>query len=164
MLCTCSNGARERPSEHQMIICSAKPYNQRLTTLSTYQHLTPVQRRHHRYAKEGFGEAETAKYVHFFARSQTPRTVVRGGWELGGCVNQARVSPRSWLDCCLGCQGTLDSLVCSNMNCMKSLICICRIWHGSGSSLVCNTSYTYRQVHHLHADYSIKVGFLLYSK
>ena len=26
--------------------------------------------------------------------------LVRGGWELGGCVNQARVGPRSWLDCC----------------------------------------------------------------
>ena len=27
--------------------------------------LTPVQRRRHRYAQEGFGEAETATYVHF---------------------------------------------------------------------------------------------------
>jgi len=32
-----SDGTRERPSEHQMIIYSAKPYNQRLTTLNTYQ-------------------------------------------------------------------------------------------------------------------------------
>ena len=53
-----------------MIIYSAKPYNQRLTTLNTHQWPTPVQRRHHSYAQEGFGEAATAKYVHFFA--QTP--------------------------------------------------------------------------------------------
>ena len=37
-----------------MMICSAKPYNQRLTTLHTHQWPTPVQRRHHRYAQEGF--------------------------------------------------------------------------------------------------------------
>ena len=65
-----SDGARERPSEHQMIIFSAMPYNQRLTTLNTHQWPTPVQRRHHSYAQKSFGEAATAKYVHFFA--QTP--------------------------------------------------------------------------------------------
>ena len=54
-----------------MMVYSAKPYNQRLTTLNTHQYATPVvQRRHHRYAQKGFGEAATAKYGHFFA--QTP--------------------------------------------------------------------------------------------
>ena len=51
------------------MIYSVKPYNQRLTTLNTHQQLAPVQRIHHRYAQEGFGEAETAKYVNFFART-----------------------------------------------------------------------------------------------
>ena len=32
-----SKGAREGPSEHQMIIFSARSYNQRLTTLNTHQ-------------------------------------------------------------------------------------------------------------------------------
>ena len=31
------DGARERPSEHQMMICSTRPYNQRLTTLRAHQ-------------------------------------------------------------------------------------------------------------------------------
>ena len=60
---------RERPSEHQMMIYSVKPYNQRLTTLNTHQQLAPVQRRHYRYAQEGFGEAATAKDVNFLART-----------------------------------------------------------------------------------------------
>ena len=32
-----SDGARERQSEHQMMIFLARPYNQRLTTLNTHQ-------------------------------------------------------------------------------------------------------------------------------
>ena len=52
-----------------MMIYSVKPYNQRLTTLNTHQQLAPVQRRHYRYAQEGFGEAATAKDVNFFART-----------------------------------------------------------------------------------------------
>ena len=68
-----SDGARERPSEHhEMIIFSAMPYNQRLTTLNTHQWPTPVQRRHHSYAQKSFGEAATAKYVHFFAQTPYP--------------------------------------------------------------------------------------------
>ena len=51
------------------MIYSVKPYNQRLTTLNTHQQLAPVQRRHHRYAQEGFGEAATAKDVNFFMRT-----------------------------------------------------------------------------------------------
>ena len=57
-----------------MMVYSAKPYNQRLTTLNTHQYATPVQRRHHRYAQEGFGEAATAKYGHFFAQTLYSRT------------------------------------------------------------------------------------------
>ena len=53
------DGARERPSEHQMISFSAKPYNQRSATLSTHQYFTPVQRRHHKNAHQSFGEAAT---------------------------------------------------------------------------------------------------------
>ena len=33
---------QEAPSEYQMMICSEKPYNQRLTTLSSYPQLTLV--------------------------------------------------------------------------------------------------------------------------
>ena len=40
---------REAPSEYQMMICSAKPYNQHLATLSTHHQLTPLARRHHIY-------------------------------------------------------------------------------------------------------------------
>ena len=32
-----SNGARERPLEHQMMTFSARPYNKRLTTLNPHQ-------------------------------------------------------------------------------------------------------------------------------
>ena len=53
-----------------MMIFLARPYNQRLTTLNTHQWPTPVQRSNHSYAQKSFGEAATAKYVHFFA--QTP--------------------------------------------------------------------------------------------
>ena len=41
---------REAPLECQTMICSAKLYNQRLATLSTYHQLTPMSRRHHIYA------------------------------------------------------------------------------------------------------------------
>ena len=41
------------------LFMSARPYNQRLVTLNKHQSLTPTQaERHHRYAQEGFGEAE----------------------------------------------------------------------------------------------------------
>ena len=43
---------REALSEYQMMICSAKPYNQRLATLRMYHHLTPMPRRHHIYDVE----------------------------------------------------------------------------------------------------------------
>ena len=46
---------QEAPSEYQMMICSAKPYNQRLATLSTYHQLTPMPRRHHIYDVGGRG-------------------------------------------------------------------------------------------------------------
>ena len=59
----------KRPSEHQTIIYAAKPYNQCLTPLNTYQQLTPVQRRQYSYAQESFGEAATAKYGHNFVHT-----------------------------------------------------------------------------------------------
>ena len=53
-----------------MIIYAAKPYNQCLTPLNTYQQLTPVQRRQYSYAQESFGEVATAKYYgHFFVHT-----------------------------------------------------------------------------------------------
>ena len=52
-----------------MIIYAAKPYNQCLTPLNTYQQLTPVQRRQYGYAQESFGEVATAKYGHFFVHT-----------------------------------------------------------------------------------------------
>ena len=45
----------EAPSEYQMMICSANPYNQRLTTLSTYHQLIPMSMSHHSYAVGGRG-------------------------------------------------------------------------------------------------------------
>ena len=96
----CLDGARERPSEHQMMIYSAKPYNQRMTTLNTHSCAKDTS---HRYAQEGFGEAETAKYVNFFA--QTPyftavtsmsRSRVRGCgiWKRrGGLARRSRTVP-----------------------------------------------------------------------
>ena len=48
---------REAPLEYQTMICSQKPYNQRLVTLSTYHQLTPVSRRHHIYTVGGRGGA-----------------------------------------------------------------------------------------------------------
>ena len=41
--------------ECQTIVCSAKLYNQRLPTLSTYHQLTSMSRRHHIYAVGGRG-------------------------------------------------------------------------------------------------------------
>ena len=46
---------REAPLECQTIVCSAKLYNQRLPTLSTYYQLIPMSRRHHIYAVGGRG-------------------------------------------------------------------------------------------------------------
>ena len=46
---------REASLECQTIVCSAKLYNQRLATLSTYHQLTPMSRRHHIYAVGGHG-------------------------------------------------------------------------------------------------------------
>ena len=39
------------------MVCSAKPYNQRLAVLSTYHQLTPMPRRHHIYDVGGRGGA-----------------------------------------------------------------------------------------------------------
>ena len=47
----------EAPLECQTIVCSAKPYNQRLAALSTYHQLTPMPRRHHIYDVGGRGGA-----------------------------------------------------------------------------------------------------------
>ena len=38
----CSEGTREAPSEHQMMVCSGNPYNQRLPTLNSHPQLTSV--------------------------------------------------------------------------------------------------------------------------
>ena len=48
---------RAAPSEYQTMICSAKPYNQRLATLSTHHQLTPLPKRHRIYDVGGHGGA-----------------------------------------------------------------------------------------------------------
>ena len=56
--CGASTVIQEAPSEYQMMICSAKPYNQRLAVLSAYHQLyTPMPRRHHIYDVGGRGGA-----------------------------------------------------------------------------------------------------------
>ena len=54
---------REAPLECQTIVCSAKLYNQRLATLSTYHQLTPMSRRHHIHAVGGRSGAMLYKPV-----------------------------------------------------------------------------------------------------
>ena len=61
---------REAPLEYQTMVCSQKLYNQRLATLSTYHHLTPVSRRHHIYAVGGRGGAML--YKRGFLTGRTP--------------------------------------------------------------------------------------------
>ena len=62
-----------------------------------------MQRKHHNYAQEGFGEAETAKYVHFFAggprfrirhtRSAVPQDVdSRGEFTISIDISLTKVS------------------------------------------------------------------------
>ena len=48
---------REGPLEYQTMICSAKPYNQHLATLSTHHQLTPLPKRHRIYDVGGHGGA-----------------------------------------------------------------------------------------------------------
>ena len=83
---------REAPSECQMMICSANPYNQRLATLSTYHQLTPMPRRHHIYDVGGR------------AGSMLYNTWVPGG---------PHPLPRAHVTCC-ECLETLDTFRCDN--------------------------------------------------
>ena len=84
---------QEAPSEYQMMISSAKPYNQRLTTLSTHHQLIPMSMSYHSYAVGGRGGVMPYKPVFLTAGTLYNPLAPRSARH---CVSRQYLASQAW--------------------------------------------------------------------